>query len=280
MAIKSQLPSVFSFHSANIRAVSDNSGEPWFSAKDVCSILGYRNDSDAIKKHCKQYGVAKRDLIDNMGRKQEATFVNEGNLYRLIIKSRKPEAIEFEIKLMEEILPAIRKTGGYTLPPFIQPAQQNALQQLVASKSGASGKIRAAIWSRFNNHFKLGSYKQLPAERFVEAVGYLVEMPLDKPASLPSKGKYNYPRRLLEQSGFITKDRPAGLDISMLCNTKTFISPLLHLLNELRADGHDVDAPWDEAMAMREGLIDANETLEKIALDALRTQHKPASTAL
>ncbi len=108
----------------------------------------------------------------------------------------------------------------------------------------------------------------------------MIEMPLEKPASLPSKSKYNYPRRLLEQSGFITKDRPSGLGIAMLANTKSFISPLLHLLNELRTDGHDVDAPWDEEMAMREGLINANEALEKISLDALRTQHKPASTAL
>jgi prophage antirepressor-like protein len=107
-------PAVFDFQSHKVRFAND-SGEPWFCAADVCTVLGYRNARDAVTKHCKERGVAKRDTPTESGI-QPITFINEGNLYRLVIKSRKPEAEAFEQKVMEEILPAIRKTGGYGTP--------------------------------------------------------------------------------------------------------------------------------------------------------------------
>ncbi len=99
-----------------------------------------------------------------------------------------------------------------------------------------------------------------------------------QPKALPASKQYNYPRKLLEQSGFITPSRPASLNISMLGN-RNFVSPLMHLLNELRVDGHEVSAAWDEAIAMRDGVIHADEVLEKISLDAIRAYSKAASTA-
>ncbi|SDX53255.1 anti-repressor protein [Nitrosomonas oligotropha] len=97
----------------------------------------------------------------------------------------------------------------------------------------------------------------------------------------PEPKRYNYPRKLLEQSGFVSADgkHPAKLNISMLANTKAFISPLMHLLNEMRADGHDVSAPWDEFIAMREALIAADKALEKIYMEALQVNFRSASTA-
>lgn len=91
---------------------------------------------------------------------------------------------------------------------------------------------------------------------------------------------YNYPRRLLEQPGFMSGSNPADLCPLMLSKTESFVSPLFGLLNELRADGHDVSAPWDEAIAMREGLIQMTETLEEIYLKAIRSCNKSASTRL
>ncbi|HHF5319418.1 TPA: BRO family protein [Haemophilus influenzae] len=109
--------SAFTFKSNSVRVITDNNREPWFCANDVCDILGYSNPRDAILKHCKENGVAFRDAIDSMQRKQETTFINEPNLYRLIIKSRKPEAEPFEAWVFEEVLPQIRKTGKYQLQP-------------------------------------------------------------------------------------------------------------------------------------------------------------------
>lgn len=108
-------PAVFRFNDLDVRAFADDNGEPWFVAKDVCDVLGYANDTQAIQKNCRAKGVSKRYSLTKGGN-QEMTFINEGNLYRLIIKSRKPEAERFEQLVMDEILPAIRKTGRYEAP--------------------------------------------------------------------------------------------------------------------------------------------------------------------
>ena len=108
--------SAFTFKSNSVRVITDKNQEPWFCANDVCDILGYSNSRDAVSKHCKAGGVAKRDTPTKSA-VQEMTFINEPNLYRLIIKSRKPEAEPFEAWVFEEVLPQIRKTGKYQLHP-------------------------------------------------------------------------------------------------------------------------------------------------------------------
>lgn len=60
--------SIFQFEKAEVRGFADDNGEPWFCAKDVCDVLGYANDTDTLKKHCREGGVAKRDLVDALGR--------------------------------------------------------------------------------------------------------------------------------------------------------------------------------------------------------------------
>ncbi|HEH9617166.1 TPA: Bro-N domain-containing protein [Pasteurella multocida] len=102
----------FDFHSNSVRVITDPNQEFWFCGVDVCNILGYGNSRATIQKHCKQGGVSKRYTPTQSG-EQEMIFINEPNLYRLIIKSRKPEAELFETWVFEEVLPQIRKTGKY-----------------------------------------------------------------------------------------------------------------------------------------------------------------------
>ncbi|EFA28953.1 conserved hypothetical protein, partial [Haemophilus influenzae HK1212] len=106
----------FNFKSSQVRVITDPNQEFWFCGSDVCYILGYKNAPDALAKHCKQGGIAKRYTPTQSG-EQEMIFINEPNLYRLIIKSRKPEAEPFEAWVFEEVLPQIRKTGKYQLQP-------------------------------------------------------------------------------------------------------------------------------------------------------------------
>jgi len=106
-----------------------------------------------------------------------------------------------------------------------------------------------------------------------------------EPRSLPPKPaesskRYHYPRNFLEQPYFKSATSSANLSISMLSNTEKFISPLFCLLNELRADGHEISAPWDEAIAMREAIVRANETLKDIYLKAIRETNMPSKVAL
>ncbi|MEK5181752.1 BRO family protein [Paenibacillus odorifer] len=83
-----------------------------FGATQVAAALGYSNTRDAITRHCREDGVVIHDVIDSLGRTQQMKFINEGNVYRLVVRSKLPEAEQFERWLFDEILPTMRKTGG------------------------------------------------------------------------------------------------------------------------------------------------------------------------
>ncbi|MCL9971626.1 phage antirepressor KilAC domain-containing protein [Anoxybacillus kestanbolensis] len=102
-----QLPQVFNYGDAQVRTIVQN-GEVWFVAKDVCDVLDIANPSDALKR----LDDDERARF-NLGRQGEANVVNEAGLYNLVLGSRKPEAKQFKRWVTHEVLPTIRKTGGY-----------------------------------------------------------------------------------------------------------------------------------------------------------------------
>ena len=85
-------------------------GKPYAVANDVAKALGYSDCPKAVRTHCK--GVAKMSIPTNGGI-QEVRIIPEGDIYRLIIKSKLPQAEKFEKWVMEEVLPQIRQTSGY-----------------------------------------------------------------------------------------------------------------------------------------------------------------------
>lgn len=85
-------------------------GKEFFPASDCARILGYKDPFDAIVRHTK--GSVKHRVLTNGG-EQEINFIPEGDLYRLIVKSKLPSAEKFERWVFDEVLPTIRKTGGY-----------------------------------------------------------------------------------------------------------------------------------------------------------------------
>lgn len=95
-----------------LRAVKDENGEPWFVAKDVCDALGIANNRDAIKAldDDEKNTVVISDGIQGNPNK---TIVSEPGFYKLVLKSRKPEAKAFQRWVTHEVLPSIRKKGGY-----------------------------------------------------------------------------------------------------------------------------------------------------------------------
>ena len=101
----------FDFHGSKIRVV-DIDGDPWFVAADVCYVLGYSNSRDAVAKHVResQRGVSR---IATSSAKQAMTVINEGGLYRLMMRARTVLADEFQDWVTDEVLPAIRKRGSY-----------------------------------------------------------------------------------------------------------------------------------------------------------------------
>lgn len=91
--------------------------KPYFCASDIAKVLGYSNTRDAISRHCK--GVVKSDIPTNSGI-QTVSFIPEGDIYRLIVKSKLPSAERFETWVMDEVLPTIRKHGAYMTNDVIE----------------------------------------------------------------------------------------------------------------------------------------------------------------
>lgn len=110
----------FNFEGAAVRAMQID-GEPYFVGKDVAATLGYANETDAMNTHCR--GVAKRyPIADSLGRMQETRVLSEPDMLRLIVNSSLPAAVRFERWVFEDVLPSIRKAGGYSMN-LADPAQ-------------------------------------------------------------------------------------------------------------------------------------------------------------
>lgn len=97
----------------NVRTVIVNN-DPMFCLIDVCRALEIGNVSQ-LKTRLNQGGVIINEVIDSLGRKQKATFINESNLYKTIFQSRKASAERFTDWVTSEVLPSIRKTGNYNM---------------------------------------------------------------------------------------------------------------------------------------------------------------------
>ena len=97
----------------DVRVIADEQGEPWFVANDVARLLGYSNASDAISRHCKG---GRETRLPSAGGMQLIKVIPERDVYRLIMRSQLPAAEAFEDWVVSDVLPSIRKTGGYGQP--------------------------------------------------------------------------------------------------------------------------------------------------------------------
>lgn len=125
----------FNFDQYQVRTLRHDDGEVWFVAQDVCAALTIENNRDAVARlDGEEKGVR---TMDTLGGTQEVAVINESGLYSLILTSRKPEAKRFKKWVTSEVLPSIRKTGGYSMaqpvPPSNFPDLVSACNALVAS---------------------------------------------------------------------------------------------------------------------------------------------------
>ena len=105
-----------------VRMSTDEKGEPWFCAKDLCDALGYKRADLAVKQHVNPHDAAKRCVWVEVGKKKDGTpakrltqmiFVNESGFFALVLGSKLPSAVMFKDWVTSVVLPQIRKTGGY-----------------------------------------------------------------------------------------------------------------------------------------------------------------------
>ena len=106
-----------------VRIVTDEKGEPWFCAKDLCDVLGYKRATDAVRQHVRSSDTAKyriaRTVKNRFGVSEgkvqnvQMNFVNESGFYALVLGSKLATAVKFKDWVTSVVLPQIRKTGGY-----------------------------------------------------------------------------------------------------------------------------------------------------------------------
>jgi anti-repressor protein len=158
----------FNYESKQVRVIKDNEGNPWWIASDVCEIIGLSNTTEALRNLDDDEKSTLR--ISEGG--PERNIINEPGLYSLIIRSNKPEAKQFKRWITHEVLPSIRKTGGYEVDTLseidliiksAQALKQIELKQIdhdnrlisleakLHQNSGHTGYWTITAWCKLNN---------------------------------------------------------------------------------------------------------------------------------
>lgn len=166
--------SVFNFQSNKPVCVEYKDGEALFCLTDVANILDIKN-ANPLRFNLKNDGVHKMYSVDSKGRKNEITFINEPNLYRVIFRSNKPEAVKFQDWIFEEVIPQIRKTGTYTLT--LTPEQKQIIREAVKARHYKTGEHWQAIYEKLHSYLRVNSYHEIQAKDFQAALDFLGSIP-------------------------------------------------------------------------------------------------------
>lgn len=164
----------FNFNQIQIQVINKD-GEAWFVASEIAAMFGYRDaanltrilDDDEKGTH----------NVSTLGGKQDVSVINESGFYHAAFKSRKAEVKPFRKWVTSEVLPAIRKTGGYQIsdgPAAKTTADDRTpLRQAVAALVGRKGIDYSTAYGMIHQRFNVGAIEDIPAEKLPEAVAYV-----------------------------------------------------------------------------------------------------------
>lgn len=209
--------STFNFGEHTIRVVIRD-GEPWFVASDVASALGYRDAANAGRTlKDRQKGT---HSVSTLGGSQKLMVISEPGLYKLVLRSRKPDAEEFQDWVTEEVLPSIRKTGGYAKPTM--PASKLSLDDAV----------------RLDHAFHMATQAAAHVQREV----FKCIMESKKPESLANQWLLYFHQKSLGDREVDAYCKPLAIDA--IC-----LGPDAYLANLERGDGHTLSTDQLARMA-------------------------------
>ena len=174
------------FNTITVRSL-ERDGQIWFVAADVCKALEINNPSQALTRLDSD---EKTTLTNNEGRAgqgaQNYNIINESGLYSLILRSRKTEAKQFKKWVTSEVLPSIRKTGGYSLT--LNKRQQYLIRQAVLDNVAETANTFHSVYKKLYTRFNVYRYQDILAKDFDEAIELLggVVNPIDNLPVLPN----------------------------------------------------------------------------------------------
>jgi prophage antirepressor-like protein len=159
----------YTFQNTKIHAFIIES-ELFFRGSELAKVLGYKNPRQALASHVDKEDVQKLDTLTKGG-KQKLSYVNESGMYALILGSEKPEAKQFKKWVTSEVLPSIRKTGGYSLT--LTTEQQYQIKEAVNQNAGRTGRTFQTVYRDLYQQFQVPRYQDILAKDFDKAIEYL-----------------------------------------------------------------------------------------------------------
>ena len=171
----------FIFEGASIRVFGD-SVSPLFVAADICNALNLTNPSMAIAS----LAPFERAKLNLGAGKPDVNVVNESGLYTLILRSRDAvkegtPAYRFRVKVTNEILPAIRKTGSYSAAT-LTPAEQLQIRKAISARAKKSAVAYQTIYHALYAHFQVAKYDQIRSEDLQTALDFIATCEVKLPA--------------------------------------------------------------------------------------------------
>ena len=162
---------LYLYENKKVRTINEN-GDIWFVARDVCAILGLTNARQALVDNCEEAGIRKTDIRSG-GQTRKILMINEANLYNLTFGSKKKAAKAFRFWISREVIPAIRKTGSYSLPVNEDTTILNAIDILQKRVSAANDRINelAPQVEQFENIHNSNPDKLLSIGEFSKLLG-------------------------------------------------------------------------------------------------------------
>ena len=181
----------FCFESNQVRVLGDIIN-PLFVAIDICKALGFAKPQNAVAQHCDPEDVVKC-MVKTNGGNQEVNCVNESGMYALIFGSKLPSAKRFKKWVTSEVLPAIRKSGQYSVcaknahVETITPAQQLAIQQAVGRRAQKTANHYQTIYRAIKLRYQIARYDQLPQSLFDDCLKFIETVDLHVPETAAPK---------------------------------------------------------------------------------------------
>ena len=169
----------FNFNTTSPVRAFEKDGLTWFIAADVCKALEIQNPTQALEKldddERSMFNIGRSEIHGGGG---NVNIINESGLYILILRSRKAmeqgsTAWKFRKWVTSEVLPTIRKTGGYQIGQKTTADDRTGLRQAVAALVGRKGIDYSSAYSMIHQRFNVGAIEDIPAEKLPEAVAYV-----------------------------------------------------------------------------------------------------------
>lgn len=239
--------SIFDFKNHQVRTAVHENGEVYFCLTDVADALEIDRTSNLLriaKGVVNNHTLKNRGSLDpngvikitinTSGGIQELTFINEPNLYRVIFRSKKDEAVKFQDWVFNDVLPTLRKTGEYRITLSVE--QQNALASEVRKRCQNQQVHYQTVWRAIKDHYKVENYKDILAKDCNEAMNlvWLIQLPQPQITQTNEQLAYNEMMRyrgLLQLDNInktISELQLAALNVSQQLDRLRQLTPVIN----------------------------------------------------